>query len=196
MNTNRLIFECADEIVSETIQRIAFSFGFRWGGTLKGDEIQHLNYKYLIFDHSTQKKEITYITSYRNFITTGGCVTTNNISEAIKFFKNPPTNSIKVGVCEVLDTGVVRLNGATDLSTDTLDKLVEAKNKQLGKTSTTRLPQVSFAYNGYNRRIINVVAMTDTHVKGYDVDDGNKFKTFSRGLIAYDGRINLIGFSE
>jgi len=192
-----------DPKMCEAVQRIAFSFGYQWN--FMGDvrkQIRYLDAKVLYFN--PDNKRISYDIHRRDvpILAYKVCTTMQDVMDC---FANPPSRKNKsesFGGIEVFEDGTVVYGDKpckVKVESDVFDKIVETRNKLMGKENATVL-EVRFTYHsvaktGGAERIRNVLvkSVDDTYLCGLDMDDNNVFKRFRKDQIGVHG-ITVIRF--
>lgn len=191
--TSKWAFLPKSPVESETIQRIAFSFGYKWN--ISGNMISHVCERILCFNPSN--KDITYSSSKQN-VDDQVCLYCSSIEEALGYFKTPPKilSSKETSRGIVYSDGSVFVKGAA-LSSVEFDDLVEARKSVLGLTK--KVPYISFSYKSESKakktlRRLFLLSETDDLISGLDVDDAKQFKHFRKDRIS--GDVVFLGFGE
>lgn len=180
---------------SEAVQRIAFSFGYKWG--VYGEDLVYKDAKMLFF--SPNSKIITYglTEKIHNMEYSKVC---NTIEQVVETFMNPPENQQRI-----VENVVIYKDGSVDLVGEVLtsskfDKLIKVRDEFLGRKSDrkSRLPKIGFVYGSpisgnRDRQVMVVDDLGDTYAC-LDMGDGNSFKQFRKDRIV--GKITFLGLSE
>ena len=166
---------------AELIQRIAFSFGYKWS---LSDTPSYLEARYFYFDPAT--KEITYgvddgmVTERANRIA-------YTLKEAMELFKNPPEvepSSLKVGSITLFKDGTLRDGNGNLMKGEDFEKLVAERENFLGKRKPAMYPMISFEYKGEcstycTKRRLVVIKSEESFVEGYELSGAQRnYKRF------------------
>lgn len=192
-NTNRWAVEVKNANLSEAIQTIAFSFGYKWIGDSESKLEKAITVKYLVFNPDTH--QITWSTHWESLDVNE---ITSDLDRAMELFKNPPENEVKVGSnITVKMDGNVNVLGHV-ISGELFDKVVKQRDIILGKVTKHKLPVVMFTYTsvstGTKLRKLLVTNMTADYIEGLDADDRYKYKKFLMDRMV--GSLYFKGFDE
>ena len=200
-NTSKWAAEVSTKNISEAVQRIAFSYGYRWPiGPVNGEKVTQTQTRFLVFN--PVDKSITYI---HDRFTAEGYVSqiVSTFDQLVNLFTNPPANVLRVG-SSIMVTKDGNVNvGALVLGADLFDKVVVERDIFLGRNKPVevvkkKLPLVQFTYtsktSGRTVREVLVVEMKDNFITGFDAKDKFRFKKFLQTKV--EGAISLIGFAD
>lgn len=185
--------------ISEAVQRIAFTFGYKWLAT--GQTINTIDdFKVLYFNIIDKTITGGFNTRNVNDEAYEVCIQFEKLIDALKNSVN--VHMTKVGNIEVYRDGSVTVKGNEasrhSMNSEEFEKVVEARNKLLGKKQ--KFPAITFRYNspttGLMSRHVALVSEDDTFLSGYDLNDGNVFKKFRKDRLAIGGSIIFQGFRE
>lgn len=191
--------------ISEAVQRIAFTFGYRWITT--HDKVNHTDAPVLIFNSAN--KVISY-ESKSVGLSEKVCKVCVCLDEVIQTFQNPPTEvsesreTLENGTTVFSDGSVLfrkyKLSKETvALTSPDIDEMISVRNKLLGKEEKKSVsPVVRFRYaspsSGQNLRKLMVLEDSVDSYSGLDMEDGNSFKRFRKDRIV--GGVMFVGLSE
>lgn len=194
--------------ICEAIQRIAFSFGYRWNWDFDKNNVRSTPV-HLIFN--PDNKTITY-TDLKNtvWLNNNVNIVVYSFDKVINFLKVPPVIEVpqvlKISNDTIEKNGDVIFNrfgqAPLKVSSDIFDKIVKDRSEFLGIKKPTNnkkiaLPLVIFTYINCGEetvRRVYVTSYTVNTISGYDHDDNNKFKQFlSRKVI---GSVIFLAFRE
>lgn len=121
--------------MNEAIQRIAYSFKYKWRGSVdssinKECDIRFLNASVLYF--SIEEKLITYsMDSNETYLNNNVFKVCYTIDGAVATFNNPPKiiKSEKIGNAEVFPDGSILFNDWIVLTSDDVDNIIRVRNK-------------------------------------------------------------------
>jgi len=195
-NTNRWAYRSFNPRMAEAFQRIAFTFGYKWPSAgVEGQQVRFTNATFFAVD--PDRKELTYGNNLKD---TSDHVSdiVSDLDSAMDRFTNPPVRNVRVGLEHIVfRDGSVKSYGGT-ISPETFDKLVEARNKLLGKTPKQKLPWVQFIYTSQNsgRKMRNILVVESGNglLKGLDKDDDYAFKQYKAEKIT--GAVAFVGFED
>ncbi len=210
-NTNKWGVEVGGPEISEAIQRIAFSFGYRWAmdrNSLR-NEVRNVNGQVLVFN--PDEKEITFCAS-RQSADRYVCKMIRIISEVVEMFKTPPVEAKEWQVSSnghtVHKDGSVLFKNTTEsvaVSSPAMDEVINLRNKFIGKLEEKKevkyvrmASKVTFVYRSQNSlkkaRTVLVLKADENGMDGLDVHDHLKYKRFLYKNVL--GNIVFIGFQE
>lgn len=198
--TTRWAVKVDNVYISEAIQRVAFSFGYYWSS---GPVVSYTDANYLVFDAKTKLITFTYtIDTVKETISK----IVNSLDNVIDMFKNPPQEKLEFRP-EILVSrnGDVTFTLPLIMNNNTFDDLVNDRNKFIGKTEKVEkskvLPFVSFIYKSMNKqkntqmaRKLLVTEYDGEYIRGFDLDDGDAYKTFMVKKIV--GELKFEGFGS
>lgn len=193
-NTTTWAVEVGTSELSEAIQRIAFSFGYGWPD---GAGVKYTFGQYLIFN---PELKLIHYSNNRSVVESCLCKIVITFDEIVKLFKEPPVkNWVHVDRTVITKNGDVKPIPSVTIDSAHFDKLVEARNKLMGKEEKKRVaPVVRFRYesptSGQKLRKLMVLEDTRDCYSGLDMEDGNLFKRFRKDRIV--GAVMFVGFSE
>lgn len=196
---NSWAFKVASPELSEAIQLVAFSYGYKWQGWQDQLEVIFKDCKYLIFNY--KEKTITW-TNCESTVLAYTDKTVTSFEDAIKLLQSPPTNFVRVkDFANICENGIIEFDYPVKaLTSNDINQINEARNKILNKTSVKKrmLPTVIFTYtskhSGKKDRHVAVTNMQDGYIEGLDQDDNYNFKSFL--LEKVSGLIEMTGFVE
>lgn len=183
---------------SEAIQRIAFSFGYKWSNGLNCPYA--LKFPILLFDADT--KTIRHSDDKVSLDKTV-CEVCVSLVQAMKLFLSPPNNpkmKMKaVKTAKVFEDGSVLVGNSPvlyDFSSEDFEEVVKQRNQLMGKKR--KLLLVGFVYDSpssgrRDRRVTLIEDSVDSYA-GLDVDDSNTFKRFRKDRIL--GHMRVIGLVD
>lgn len=136
-NTSKWAVEVGNANLSEAIQTIAFSYGYKWSDGRA--EVQLTDARYLCFN--PESKTITYSGWWTDVEDNCSQIVTS-FDQVMNLFKNPPQANLKVGYDITVDkAGNVSSRGVV-IGSSLFDQLVTERNKFLGRKG--KLPVVNF----------------------------------------------------
>lgn len=195
-NTNKWAVIIGSPNIGEAVQRIAFSFGYRWNFN---SSIVHITAygSALIFDPSSNQMLYNL-----NLDGNTVCKVCTTMEEVLDTFKNPPkaVKSVVFGNSEIYDDGSVLIAG-TSMTVKEFDNLIDTRNAFIKRAVDNKiplLPVVKFIYDSptsgrHSREGMVVKDGFDAwHV--LDMKDGNAYKVFLKNRIA--GPVEFIGFAN
>lgn len=157
------------------------------------NQIRYLDAKVLYFN--PDNKRISY-DIHRRDVPILACKVCASMQDVMDCFANPPSRKNKsesFGGIEVFEDGTVVYGDKpckVKVESDVFDKIVETRNKLMGKENATVL-EVRFTYDRI--RNVSVKSVDDTYLCGLDMDDNNVFKRFRKDQIGVHG-ITVIRF--
>jgi hypothetical protein len=190
--------------ISEAIQRVAFSFGYKWPGYNSG-EVVHTVYPVLFFNPDLKTILFGFDTKTVDDKACKLCIT---FDQVIELFKTPPVvkKELWVKVCDGTTTvhkdGFVLFGSgprSVAVTSTEMEEVIEARNKLMGKEEKKKvLPVIQFRYSSPSSgERLRKLMVTDDQVdfySGLDMDDNNQFKKFRKNRVV--GTVMFVGFSE
>jgi hypothetical protein len=203
-NTNAWAVTVDNPKFSEAIQRIAFSFGYKWSLLKEDNKPQYTNATALYFYPNS--KSILYGTA-TDISRKDVCRVSNTLEEVIENFNNPPSNS-SIGKFQFYKDGSVlvgQMGRSVSIHKEEFDEAVVARNKFLGREDNSKkrsFPIIKFKYDSKTSkkksvRQIILLGETEEYYNGLDMNDlknPNSYKVFRKDCVL--GDIQFIGFSE
>jgi hypothetical protein len=203
-NKSVWIFKCSSPEQNESVQRVAFSFGYGWVGVSPKENQSCMNVvaKYLFFRPGD--KSISWENSI--LVEEGDENVVDTLEKALPLFKNPPKVEKQWKNVEghtVFSDGSVLIKNRSwniSISPTELDVINKVREEFLGKTKVEkkqRYPLVNFFYwdGGHGEKLyeIAVLSKTGEHLEGFDVNDGFTYKMFP---VNKTNNIVFVGFLE
>lgn len=188
---------------SEAIQRIAFTFGYKWDNGL--DCPYAVKYPALLFDADT--KTISY-SDDRNGLDDKVCQVCVSLVQAMNLFLTPPNNPKKkektVKTMRIFEDGSALVGNSPvlyDFSPADFEEAIKIRNKLMGKEEPKKnLPVIQFRYHsptsGSKVRTIALLNEDKVYLSGLDIEDGKKFKQFRKDRLMVGGAIWFLGLTE
>jgi hypothetical protein len=196
-NTNKWAVEVATPNVSEAIQRIAFSYGYRWPvGPAEGEMVSHTNARFLMF---TPDGNTIQWANYRQDVEAYVNQIVATFDKVVDLFKNPPQNKLKVGADILVSKNGDVQAGVWTIHAELFDKLVAERAVFMGKEPVKpKLPVAMFVYTskstGRKSRNVLVTKLEGDSLEGLDRDDRNRYKKFLISRV--EGPVNFVGFAD
>lgn len=181
---------------SETVQRTAFTFGYRWNGST-GQIVCNTIAPVLLFN--PDDRTIMYGLT-KNIAEDKSCEICFTYDHVLQMLKNPPKvkKVEEVGCVKVHEDGSLLVAETYVLINKDVEQIVEVRNKLMGKKQ--KLPVVRFRYHsptsGSKARHVALVSEDDVYMSGLDLDDGNKFKQFRKDRLEIGGSVWFCGLKE
>lgn len=189
--TNRWAVQVTPKL-SEAVQRIAFSYGYKWHAGPSG--VRYTQYPFLIVHPDTKAFGFCEKDPVENQELVSRVVTT--FEDVIDLFNNPPESPLVVEGTVILRNGDVKPH-ALELAAEHFDKVVKARDELLAR-NRKELPVVTFVYTSQSStkkdRRVAVTKFARMFIEGYDIDDKNRYKRFLmdriNGFVAFDGFVD------
>lgn len=188
--------------ISEAIQRVAFSFGYKWPGHTEG-EVVNTRYPVLFFNPDLKTIGFAFDTKDVDLMACKLCVT---LDQVVQLLKTPPVvkKELWVKLCNgttVHKDGSVLFGSGTRsvaVCSTEMEEVIETRNKLMEKKEKKVLPVIQFRYDspssGNRLRKLMVLEDQAYSYSGLDMDDGNQFKNFRKDRIV--GTVMFGGFAE
>ena len=131
-NTNNWAMGVDTPNMCEAVQRIAFSYGYRWEGAKSeskmGQKIYRDHIKFLLFYPSTKTMQFTCLRPEAEKIVSK---VVTSLEEAVLLFNNPPEDFLVVGNVKITSNGSVIVADAVGMSAELFDEVVEKRRNFL-----------------------------------------------------------------
>lgn len=186
---------------SEALQRLAFSFGYKWPGYNSG-EVANTSYPVLFFNPDLKTIGFAFDTKTAEDMACKLCVT---LDQVIELFKTPPDVKKQWLDCNgntVHKDGSVLFGSgprSVAVTSTEMEEVIEARNKLMGKEEKKKvLPVIQFRYSspssGERLRKLMVTDDQGDYYSGLDMDDTNLYKKFRKDRVV--GTVMFGGFAE
>jgi len=180
---------------SETVQRMAFTFGYSWSGARQ--VVMNTTAAALLFNPDNKTIEYALL---RDTVEEKACKVCVTYDQVLETLKNPPkvVRMEKVGAVEIWDDGSLLVDKQYPISADTFRLIVEARNKLMGKK--VKMPIIRFSYDsptsGKKVRKIALLREDKDYLEGLDFDDGMGYKQFRKDRIPIGTSILFLGLTD
>jgi hypothetical protein len=189
--TNRWAVQVTPKL-SEAVQRIAFSYGYKWHAGPA--EVRYTEYPFLTFHPDT--KTFGFV-SENDIVKDHVSRVVTTFEDVIDLFNNPPESPLVMEGTVILRNGDVKPH-ALVLAAEHFDKVVKARDELLAR-NRKKLPIVKFVYTSQTstkkeRKVAVTKFEPRMFIEGYDLDDRNRYKRFLmdriNGFVAFDGFVD------
>lgn len=198
--------------ISEVLQRLAFSFGYKWPG-YTSVEVVNTSYPVLFFNPDRKTIGFAFDTKSVDLMACKLCVTLDQVVELLKTPPDMKEEWVKLcdGTTVYKDGSVLFGSGprsAAVCSTE-MEEVIKARNKLMGKEEKEKekekekeekkvLPVIQFRYSspssGERLRKLMVTDDQGDYYSGLDMDDANLYKKFRKDRVV--GTVMFGGFAE
>lgn len=189
--------------ISEAVQRVAFSFGYKWSGHKSG-EVVNTNYPVLYFNPDLKTIDFGVDTKT---VDENACKLCVMLDQVVELLKTPP--DVKKRWVKLYNGTTVHKDGSVlfdsgtrsvAVSSTEMEEVIEARNELMDKVEKKKvLPVIQFRYSspssGERIRKLMVTDDQGDFYSGLDMeDDSNLFKRFRKDRVV--GTVMFVGFSE
>jgi len=190
--------------LSEAVQRVAFSFGYKWPNGYRQGEIVATGYPVLFFN--PEDKTISF--GFDRTVSDKACKVCTTFDQVMELFKNPPKVVKELEKFRLSNGSILYKDGSClfndgirtfSISSADMDEAIKVRSKLMGKEEKKSMaPVVRFRYDspssGQKLRSLMVLEDSVDSYSGLDMEDNNLFKRFRKDRIV--GAVMFVGFSE